>query len=183
MFKLGLSLLREFHLWGSHWPSHKHPEECCHSHKVWRQWQANCGWPPCVPNQGVPYHLPWCATIHLQASCSRFAAPHRQFAPQALRLACQLAAKRRPASSCESCACCWPAIPIHAMLATEIPKPISEAIIKCQRNFFWSSGRHDGGGSCAIAWRDVCCPIEMGGLGVLDLKRMSWALRAHWSWL
>jgi hypothetical protein len=69
------------------------------------------------------------------------------------------------------------------MLATEIAKPISEAIIKCQRNFFWSSGRHDGGGSCAIAWRDVCCPIEMGGLGVLDLKRMSWALRARWSWL
>ncbi|KAM0914795.1 hypothetical protein ACQ4PT_011274 [Festuca glaucescens] len=75
------------------------------------------------------------------------------------------------------------AVPIHAMLATEIPKPIGEAIIKCQQNFFWSSGRHDGGGSCAIAWHDVCRPIEMGGLGVLDLKRMSWALRARWSWL
>ncbi|KAM0867361.1 hypothetical protein ACQ4PT_041988 [Festuca glaucescens] len=28
------------------------------------------------------------------------------------------------------------AVSIHAMLATETPKPISEAITKCQRNFF-----------------------------------------------
>jgi hypothetical protein len=75
------------------------------------------------------------------------------------------------------------ATPIHIMLATEIPKPIREAIIKCQRTFFGASGRDDGGGSCAVAWNEVCRPAELGGLGVLDIERMSWALRAKWSWL
>ncbi|KAM0867750.1 hypothetical protein ACQ4PT_041790 [Festuca glaucescens] len=36
---------------------------------------------------------------------------------------------------------------------------------------------------CAIAWKDVCRPVELGGLGVLDIKRLSWALRARWPWL
>jgi hypothetical protein len=27
---------------------------------------------------------------------------------------------------------------IHIMLATDIPEPIKEAIIKCQRSFFWA---------------------------------------------
>ncbi|KAM0826833.1 hypothetical protein ACQ4PT_068603 [Festuca glaucescens] len=75
------------------------------------------------------------------------------------------------------------AVPIHTMLATDIPKPVSEAIVKCQRKFFWSAGRNDGGGGCAIAWKDVCRPVELGGLGVLDIKRLSWALRARWPWL
>jgi hypothetical protein len=75
------------------------------------------------------------------------------------------------------------ATPIHIMLATDIPKLIKDAIIKCQRNFFWANGRDDGGGSCAVAWKNVCRPTDLGGLGVLDIKRMSWALRARWPWL
>jgi hypothetical protein len=69
------------------------------------------------------------------------------------------------------------------MLSTDLPKPISEAIIKCQRTFFWANGRDDATGSCAVAWSNVCRPTEYGGLGVLDVKRMSWALRARWLWL
>jgi hypothetical protein len=75
------------------------------------------------------------------------------------------------------------ATPIHIMLATDIPKLIKDAIIKCQRTFFWANGRDDGGGSCAVAWKNVCRPTDLGGLGVLDIKRMSWALRARWPWL
>jgi hypothetical protein len=73
--------------------------------------------------------------------------------------------------------------PIHIMLATDLPTAISEAIIKCQRTFFWANGRSDSGGSCAVAWSDVCRPTDLGGLGVPDIKRMSWALRARWLWL
>ncbi|KAM0874368.1 hypothetical protein ACQ4PT_037473 [Festuca glaucescens] len=65
------------------------------------------------------------------------------------------------------------ATPIHIMLATDMPKAISEAIIKCQRTFFWANGHNDSGGNCVVAWNDVCRPTEVGGLGVLDIKRMS----------
>jgi hypothetical protein len=52
--------------------------------------------------------------------------------------------------------------PIHTMLSTNLPKPISEAIVKCQRTFFWANGRDDAGGSCAVAWSNVCRPTEYG---------------------
>jgi hypothetical protein len=70
------------------------------------------------------------------------------------------------------------AAPIRTMLATDMPKPIKGVIIRGQRSFIWSSGRDDGGGSYVVASKDVCRPIEYGGFGVLDLKRMGWALRA-----
>jgi hypothetical protein len=69
------------------------------------------------------------------------------------------------------------------MLATNIPKLIKDAIIKCHRSFFWANGRDNGGGSCVVAWKDVCRMTDLGGLGVLDIKSMSWALRARWPWL
>jgi hypothetical protein len=75
------------------------------------------------------------------------------------------------------------ASPIHTMLATDMPKLIKDAIIRGQRSFFCSSGRDNGGGSCDVAWKDVCPPVEHGALGVLDLKRMRLALRARWAWL
>jgi hypothetical protein len=75
------------------------------------------------------------------------------------------------------------ATPIHIMLAIDILKIIKGAFVKCQRSFFWANGRDDGGGSCVVVWNDVCRPTELGGLGVLDIKRMSWELRARWPWL
>jgi hypothetical protein len=75
------------------------------------------------------------------------------------------------------------AAPIHTMLTIDMLKPIKETSVKCQRSFFWFSGRDDGRGSCTVAWMDVCRPTELGGLGVLDLKRVRWALRARWAWL
>lgn len=44
------------------------------------------------------------------------------------------------------------ATPIHTMLATDMPKAIKEAIIKCLRSFFWADGRDDNGGNCTVAW-------------------------------
>lgn len=45
------------------------------------------------------------------------------------------------------------AVPIHTMLATDMPKPIKDTIVK--HTFFWSSGQDEGGVSCAVAWNDV----------------------------
>jgi hypothetical protein len=39
------------------------------------------------------------------------------------------------------------------------------------------------GGHCLVAWDRVSWLIEMGGLDILNLKMLGWALRKHWIWL
>ena len=34
-----------------------------------------------------------------------------------------------------------------------------------------------------MAWGKACRPPELGGLGISDLKTLSWALRMRWVWL
>jgi hypothetical protein len=34
-----------------------------------------------------------------------------------------------------------------------------------------------------VAWRSVCLPKELGGLGVVELRRLGVALRLRWEWL
>jgi len=38
-------------------------------------------------------------------------------------------------------------------------------------------------GKCKVAWETVCRPTELGGLGVIDLRRAGFALRVRWLWL
>ena len=38
------------------------------------------------------------------------------------------------------------------------------------------------GGSCLVAWDKVQLPLDLGGLGILDLEIMSWALQVRWLW-
>lgn len=34
-----------------------------------------------------------------------------------------------------------------------------------------------------VAWQRVCRPKDLGGLGLIDLKRQGLALRLRWEWL
>jgi len=34
-----------------------------------------------------------------------------------------------------------------------------------------------------LAWPKVCQPLELGGLGFLDLKLFGYALRMRWLWM
>jgi hypothetical protein len=34
-----------------------------------------------------------------------------------------------------------------------------------------------------VAQDIVCMPIELGGIGISNLRNLSWALRVHWLWL
>jgi hypothetical protein len=34
-----------------------------------------------------------------------------------------------------------------------------------------------------VAWNKVCSPLELGGLGISNLRELSWALRMRWLWL
>jgi hypothetical protein len=57
------------------------------------------------------------------------------------------------------------------------------AIEKIHRGFL-RKGRRDAHGShCLVAWDRVCMPKELGGLGIINLRKMNIALRTHWLWL
>jgi hypothetical protein len=34
-----------------------------------------------------------------------------------------------------------------------------------------------------VGWQRVCCPTDLGGLGILNLEMLSWALQMRWLWL
>jgi hypothetical protein len=38
------------------------------------------------------------------------------------------------------------------------------------------------GGRCLVTWQKVTRPVELGGLGVLDLTTLGYALRLRWEW-
>lgn len=74
-------------------------------------------------------------------------------------------------------------IPVH----TSIPCCLSDWAIsqidKRRRAFLWEGMDSVLGGRCKVAWRSVCRPTSLGGLGVLDLRFFGYALRLHWEWL
>jgi hypothetical protein len=53
--------------------------------------------------------------------------------------------------------------PIHIMLATDIPKPITEAIVKCQRSFFWKMGATTA--VAAVPWHGMTCAARLSLVG------------------
>jgi hypothetical protein len=52
-----------------------------------------------------------------------------------------------------------------------------------RRGFLWLGNDDAKGGCCQVAWRLVCQPKSLGGLGLLDLRRMNTALRSRCIWL
>lgn len=75
------------------------------------------------------------------------------------------------------------AIPLHAMLALNIPPKTLKAIAKICRGFLWCGKSEANGGQCAVAWSSVCTPTWAGGLGIPDLTWLNFALQAQWPWL
>ena len=74
-------------------------------------------------------------------------------------------------------------MPIHVMLAMELPAKIIKAINKILRGFLWCGKAEANGGNCSVAWPVVCAPKWAGGLGIPDLKWMNIAMQARWQWL
>jgi hypothetical protein len=74
---------------------------------------------------------------------------------------------------------------IYLMMAMDLPSCswVIKAIDKIRRNFLWRGRKKAIGGHCLVAWNKVTRPIEFGGLGILNLHLMSWALRLRWLWL
>jgi hypothetical protein len=49
--------------------------------------------------------------------------------------------------------------------------------------FLWTGTEMVDGGKCLVTWTRVQCPLQLGGLGVLDLKLMGCAVCLCWLWL
>jgi hypothetical protein len=65
----------------------------------------------------------------------------------------------------------------------EVSLWIYKEIDKLRRAFIWTGLRTMNSGQCKVAWACVTHPQELGGLGVLDLTTLGYALRMHWAWL
>ena len=75
------------------------------------------------------------------------------------------------------------AIPIHAMLALDIPQKIIKAMNKICRCFVWCAKDQANGGQCMVAWEIVCSPKWAGGLDIPNLRWRNIAVHARWPWL
>lgn len=56
-------------------------------------------------------------------------------------------------------------------------------IDKLRRAWLWRGDEACHGGHCKVAWRRICRPKQLGGLGILDLWMFGAALRLRWLWL
>ena len=75
------------------------------------------------------------------------------------------------------------AIPVYVLTAIKVPKWFLRAIDKIRRAFVWKGREQVNGGACLVAWEKVQRPLDLGGLGILNLELMSWALQIRWLWL
>jgi hypothetical protein len=75
------------------------------------------------------------------------------------------------------------AIPIHVSIAVDIAPAMYKAIDKLQRTFIWTGSVSVSSGRCLVAWPRVPGLVEHGGLGVLYLATLGYALRLRWTCL
>jgi hypothetical protein len=74
------------------------------------------------------------------------------------------------------------AMAIYHMLSMDLPTWVLKCIDKICRPFFWHGTDDAEGGHCLVAWKQVCTPVSIGGLGVLNLKATNDALWIRWRW-
>jgi len=74
------------------------------------------------------------------------------------------------------------AILVHMAIAPCLSPWALEQIDKRRRAFIWCGEQTISAGKCKVAWKTVCKPRDLGGLGVVDLRRTGVALSARWEW-
>jgi len=72
---------------------------------------------------------------------------------------------------------------VHTLISLKVPDWVFQEIDKRRRGFLWAGKEKATGGQCLVAWPIVCLPIELGGLGVVNLRFAAYALRLRWIWL
>jgi hypothetical protein len=93
------------------------------------------------------------------------------------------AALMHPASRVALIRAVLTAVLIHHFIVVQCPKWVHKAINKIIRVFLWKERKDVKGGHCLVGWQQVCRPTDLGGLGILNLEMLSWALQMRWLWL
>jgi hypothetical protein len=61
---------------------------------------------------------------------------------------------------------------IYIAMALDLPQLACKAIDKIYRNYFWRGHKEVRGGHYLVALDTVCHPIELGGLGISNLRNL-----------
>jgi hypothetical protein len=73
-------------------------------------------------------------------------------------------------------------IPVHMSIYCSLSSWAIKEIDCRRRAFLWAGTDSVSDGRCKVAWPIVCTPKENGGLGILDLRILGFALRLRWEW-
>lgn len=72
-------------------------------------------------------------------------------------------------------------LPVYLFSFYRAPKGVIRKLVSIQRNFLWGGGE-EAKKICWVAWRKICLPKKLGGLGVKDLHLFNLSLLAKWRW-
>ncbi|KAE8781208.1 hypothetical protein D1007_45565 [Hordeum vulgare] len=73
-------------------------------------------------------------------------------------------------------------MPGHLLATIIINAHTLKLVNRVIRDFLWHGRKDSAAEKCAVNWRRVCMPLELGGLGVRDLRRTGISLRTRWLW-
>jgi hypothetical protein len=68
-------------------------------------------------------------------------------------------------------------IPVYTTIAQSLPQWLLNALVNVMKAFLWSSIEVINGGKFLVIWRCVQFPIQLGGLGIPNLKLLGMALK------
>lgn len=68
-------------------------------------------------------------------------------------------------------------------MAEKLPQWVLDEITAIWRKFFWVGRDASVKGKCVVAWGIVSHPTNLGGLGIIDLRLIGYALQAKGLWL
>jgi hypothetical protein len=72
---------------------------------------------------------------------------------------------------------------VYHLLALDLDPWFFKAVDSLRRGFLWAQSSDAQRGCCRVAWRLVCQPKILGGLGIHNLQLLNYALRTKWIWL